>query len=718
MRLFLRGLSLIVALSAAACGGKSTSYDTYPTPATASSLGVAFDATGGATFRVWAPTTARADLLFFATSTSGTPTASYPMAKELLPAGAGTLPVGAKVDKDGWDGVWTATVPAVTSGQLYQYQVSGTRALDPYAPSMGQFDSSTQRFGMAAAVDLSKARPLDAAGNPVDWAPFTAPAGYVSREDAVIYEVHVRDATIKLTGLANPPGTYRAFAEGNVLAHVRALGATHVQLLPVLAYYYGDESKRATIETALTTTNNNYNWGYDPQNYFAPEGMYSADPTDPVLRVQELMTLVNEAHKQGLGVTLDVVFNHTVDSSIFDPLAPGYYYRGTGNSGAGPDLATERRMVRKLVVDSIAHWTRDYHVDGFRFDLMGLIDSKTIEDAYAAAAAVNPHVLFVGEGWRMATLVPTDDLGNPIVAANQDWMTRTDHAAVFSDSFRDVIKGGGMHEAEDGNRGFVTLANPDKTTLLRNLRGDPTNFTADTPADSVQYLTAHDGLTLHDKIGKILHLSPRTQEAEILGVARLAFVLQATAQGIVFINGGCEFGRSKQVPGPMGEATSANAAPGDPTSYVYNSYDSSDAVNGFDWSALAAGSEGARLSSYVSGLLALRRSSDAFRLGSKLLASGDATHAAHVTLVDGNQANAIAYRLTDVAGTTSYTVFVNAAEAATTFQTGADLTGATVVADSDEAGPAAVATPSGFSGLTTSSVTLAQRVAVIFRSGP
>jgi pullulanase len=704
-----RRLLLVLPLLLAGCSSDSgPSQADYPTPATDSPLGVAFDGAGGATFRVWAPVASKVDLLFFASSASGSPTATHPLAK-VLPGSAGP---GAKLDQGGWNGVWSVAVPVVAGGQLYQYQVGGGRALDPYAPSMGSFDSSTQAVGMAAAVDLAATRPLDPSGNAVGWAPFTAPAGYTSREGAVIYEVHVRDATIKLSGLSSPPGTYRAFAEGNVLAHVRDLGATHVQLLPVLAYYYGDESKRGTVETGLTTSGNNYNWGYDPQNYYAPDGMYSADPTDPQLRVKELMTLVNEAHKLGLGVTLDVVYNHTVNSAILDALAPGYYYRGTSASGAGPDLATERRMVRKLVVDSIVHWVRDYRVDGFRFDLMGLMDSKTIEDAYAAAAAINPSVLFVGEGWRMGSLPPSDDQGNPIVRANQDWMPQTDHAAVFSDSFRDTVKGGGMDETSDANRGFVTLAGTDRTVLLRNLRGDATNFTADTPADSVQYLTAHDGLTLHDKIGKILQLSPTSREAEILKVARLAFVLQATAQGIVFINGGCEFGRSKQVPGPMSEATSANAGPGVNLHYVYNSYDSSDAVNGFDWSRLAAGTEGARLSAHVKGLLALRRSSDAFRLGDKARA------ATNVTLLDGGKANAIAYRVTDVAGTTSFSVFVNAATTATALATGGDLTTAAVVVDSDEAGASPVASPSGFSGLTAKEVTIEPRTAVVFKSGP
>jgi pullulanase len=705
MRLPTRCLVLVVALALAGCGGKLPSPSDLPAPAMDAPLGVAFDGTGGATFRVWAPLATHVELLFFSPQPAATLTSTTSMTK--------VLQEGGKMDKDGWNGVWTVHQATVASGQLYQYAVEGQRALDPYAMSMAQFDSA-QQVGMGAAIDMTTMSPLDPAGAPTTWtAAYTGPAGYASREDAVIYEVHVRDATIMVPGLTNPVGTYRAFVEGNVLDHARALGATHVQLLPVLAYYSGNESQRRTVEDWRSTQSNIYNWGYDPQNYFSPDGMYSADPKDPALRVKELMTLVNEAHARGLGVTLDVVFNHTPNRSIFDPLALDYYYRPTSYSFAGPDLATERRVVHKLVVDSIVHWVRDYKVDGFRFDLMGLMDSATIEDAYAQASAINPKVLFIGEGWRSGLTLPaTDDLGTPITKASQDWMMATDHAAVFSDSFRDVIKGGGMNETDDLNKGFVTLSNPDKAQLLSNLRGDPTNFAASTPGDSVQYLTAHDGLTLHDKIGKILHLA-RTSP-EIYKAARLAFALQATAQGIVFINGGCEFGRSKWVPSSMAESTPSNA--GDGTSYVYNSYSSSDGVNGFDWTQLAPGSEGARLAAYEAGLLALRRSSDAFRLGSKLLATGDATHPAHVTMIDGGRANAIAYQVTDKAGATRFSVFVNAATTATTLATGADLTGATVVVDSDEAGTAPVTTRSGFTGPTaTNTITLDPRTAVVFR---
>jgi secreted pullulanase len=696
----------VVALVAAALAACSSGHGQagYPTPAFDAPLGVAWDAaTGQATFRVWAPAASAVSVLFFDAWDSAAPASTQPLAKDR--SGAGDL------DRDGWNGVWQGTVAGVPAGRLYQYAVDGRPVLDPYAPSMGQFDgvAGSYQAGKGAVLDPASLPPMDLAGAATTMLPFARPDGYARREDAVVYEVHVRDYTIFDPGVAHPPGTYLAFAER--LDRLRALGVTHVQLLPVLAASYGRESQRATVETGLFTQGANYNWGYDPQSWFAPEGMYSQDPTDPALRVRELKSLVNEAHRRGLGVTLDVVYNHTAQTRSLDDLAPGYFYRGTNLSGTGNDTASERKMMRKLVVDSIRHLVRTYQVDGFRFDLMGLLDTTTVELAYQAARAEKADVLFIGEGWRMWA-GGRDWLGAPAVPANQDWMASTDDAAVFSDSFRDAVKGGGFGEGDDRDVGFITSTSPfdprpsDEVALLRNLRGDPTNFTADVPGDAVQYLTAHDGLTLHDKIGKVLALDPATQEAEILKVARLGFVLQATAQGIAFVHGGCELGRSKRVPTLLPESTPSNAGP---AAYVLNSYDSSDGVNGFAWATLAAaGSEGARLERYVAGLLALRLSTTAFRLGSKALA------AANVTPLDLSRPYAIAYQAVDAAGAQAFSVFVNAGTSPVTLASGADLTGAAVVVDDDEAGTAEVAARSGFT-LTPTSVTVAARSAVVFR---
>jgi pullulanase len=687
-----------------ACGGGGGGGK-LPTPDAGAALGVAHDAaTGSATFRVWAPASSSAKVLLFDAWDSASPSSSVSMARELGAAG--------DLDKDGWDGVWTATVPGLAAGQLYQYDLRNGRALDPYAPSMGRFDSSALAVGKGAVLDPSSIGPEDlATGAPTATVAFDVPPGYARRQDAVVYEVHVRDFTILATGLAHPAGTYEAFAER--LDHVAALGATHVELLPVLAYTNGDEGRRAAVELARTTGGNNYNWGYDPQGWFAPDGMYSEDPADPARRVRELKTLVNEAHRRGLGVVLDVVYNHTGSTAVLDALVPGYYYRGTNRSGVGNDTASERKMMRKLVVDSVRTLVERYGVDGFRFDLMGLLDSVTMKEAYQAAAAVKPAVLFLGEGWRMGWSPTADYAGTPIVAATQDWMSSPDAAGIsaFSDSYRDVLKGGGLAEASDTNAGFLTGVTPAAAALLANLSADPTNFAADDPGDPVQYLTAHDGLTLHDKIGKILRLDPTAGvgEAEIMKVVRLGFALQATSQGPIFIHGGCELGRSKWVPAAAAEATSANAGG---RFYVYNSYDSSDAVNGFDWGPQgAAAPVHEQTRAYVQGLLALRASTDAFRLASR------AQVAAGVIALDA-QAHALAYQATSSDGTAAYAVFANAGTSSATLSTGAagDLRGADVVVDAGQAGTAAIA-PADQVGFTVdaATVTVWPRTAVVIR---
>jgi len=698
----LPGLVLALLSAAFLSCGSSSPPKFAATPDESSALGPLRDPSDGSTrFRVWAPYADSAEVVFLDAWNSASPASAHAMAKDLTSGG--------DVDADGWNGVWEVTVPAVPEGQLYRLRLGGSPALDPYAPSMTRFDSSTQTVGVGAVVDLASIAPEDlSTGAPTTVVPFDAPPGYEKREDAVVYEVHVRDFTLFATGLQHVPGSYEAFAEK--LDHVKALGATHVQLLPVLAYYYGDEGKSGTVESTRFVGNANYNWGYDPQSWFAPEGMYASDPIDPRVRVRELKTLVNEAHRRGLGVVLDVVFNHTANTSVLNALAPGYFYRGTNSSGTGNDTASEKRMMRRLVVDSVTHWVADYGVDGFRFDLMGLIDSETMLDAYAAASALKPAVLFLGEGWRMSGVPRTDWAGSPVVAANQDWMTSTDDIAVFSDSYRDVMKGGGFGEGDDGNRGFLTLSHADRTALLRNIRGDATNFAADDPGDSVQYLTAHDGLTLHDKIGKILGLDPTTPtgEGQIMRVARLGLVIQATSQGIAFVHGGCEMGRSKWVTTGGNDRTSANAAG---RYYVYNSYDSSDGVNAFDWATLlAGGSEGEKTYRYASGLFALRASTDAFRLGSRALATSN------VVMLDGSKPDAIAYEVTDSAGTSAYSVFVNAGTTPVSLASGVDLTGADVLVDDDEAGAAPVAGPSGFTRGPTQ-VTLQPRTAVVLRRG-
>jgi len=307
-----------------------------------------------------------------------------------------------ELSKDEKNGVWTGTFNTIDpDGLFYEYSVFfGSKeniALDPYAKSMDAFVGSG--IGRGAVIDTSKAEPVGG------WEGYTD-VQLPKREDAVIYEMSVRDFTISPdSGVTARPGSYLAFIEK--IPYLKSLGITHVQLMPVLNFYYTDETKTA-YEATGRSTDNNYNWGYDPHSYFTPEGWYALDPKDPYSRVVELKTLIKELHKAGIGVILDVVYNHTANTAIFENVAPGYYYRRDAKggfisqSGCGNDVATERLMAGRLMRDSLYYWVDEYKVDGFRFDLMGLIDAKAILKAREAIARIpgKDDILFEGEGWK------------------------------------------------------------------------------------------------------------------------------------------------------------------------------------------------------------------------------------------------------------------------------------------------------------------------------
>lgn len=500
--------------------------------------------------------------------------------------------------RDTHTGVWQWLVTEPDTELLfYDYRVTdeqGSRTvLDPYAVSMAAY-TGNGGMGRGAVVDLHK-KTL----KPEREYPFVS---LTKREDAVVYEVSVRDFTVSPdSGVYNIPGTFRAFIEK--IPYLQALGITHIQLMPALKFYYTDETNRR-YEDAGTVHNNNYNWGYDPHNYFTPEGWYASEPEHPESRVRELRELINECHRAGIGVILDVVYNHAARTDIFDAIVPGYYFRTnpdgsyTNGSGCGNDIASERQMVRKLIVDSAVHWVQEYRADGFRFDLMGLLDTETVLEAYRRCRALNPSVLFIGEGWKMYTGAAGT------IGMDQLYMTQTDDVAVFNDEFRDLLKAGGMNEA---GKGFLTDGNPDLTQLFYNCIGCPQrNYTADSPGDNVQYMVCHDGLTLHDCIAHNAGLDERnpTQKKELIARSKLGNALLLTSQGIAFLHAGQERGRTKpNIHSAAAECTGA---------FVRNSYDASDSVNRIVWTL---DEDYAALLAYTRGLISLRKQYNLFRIG-------------------------------------------------------------------------------------------------------
>ena len=633
--------------------------------------------------------------------------------------------VGTVALEKGERGTWKQTLDSTNklgitdfTGYYYQYQIERqgktVLALDPYAKSLAAWNSDdakiddAHKVAKAAFVDPAKLGPQDLTYGKI--------RNFKSREDAVIYEAHVRDFTSDpaiAKDLTKPFGTFEAFIEK--LDYLKNLGVTHIQLLPVLSYYFVNELKNHERLSDYASSNSNYNWGYDPQNYFSLTGMYSSDPKNPEKRIAEFKNLINEIHKRGMGAILDVVYNHTAKVDIFEDLEPNYYHfmdaDGTPRTSfGGGRLGTTHHMTKRILVDSIKYLVDTYKVDGFRFDMMGDHDAASIEEAYKAARALNPNLIMLGEGWRTYA----GDENMPTKAADQDWMKHTDTVAVFSDDIRNNLKSGYPNE---GQPAFITGGKRDINTIFKNLIAQPTNFEADSPGDVIQYIAAHDNLTLFDIIAQSIKKDPSKAEnyAEIHRRLRLGNLMVLTAQGTPFIHSGQEYGRTKQFRDPayktpVAEDKQPNKShllrdkDGNPFDYPYfihDSYDSSDAINKFDWTKATDGKaypENVKSRDYMKGLIALRQSTDAFRLKS-LQDIKDRVHLITVPGQNGVEKEdvVIGYQITAPNGDI-YAVFVNADEKAREFNLGtafAHLRNAEVLADENQAGPVGIANPQG-----------------------
>ncbi|MEK3987384.1 pullulanase [Paenibacillus sp. FSL K6-3166] len=638
----------------------------------------------------------------------------------------------------GEQGVWsvklkpndlTGTTTNDVRGFFYQYEVTNdgvtNKVLDPYAKSMAVFTVDTtgaagvggDTVGKAAIVDLSQTNP-DSFG----YADIT---GYEKREDAIIYEVHVRDFTSDVSiqdSLSGERwGSYSAFKKK--LGYIKSLGVTHIQLLPVMAWYYGDETKMGTRETDYSAKNNEYNWGYDPHSYFSPDGAYSQKPADPEERIKELKGLIDAVHEAGMGVVLDVVYTHMAKKEFLNDIVPNYYafQDATGNfiGGFGNNLATNHKMAEKLMVDSVKYWFEEYKIDGMRWDMMGDATAESVQHAYDAAAAINPKALFIGEGWRTFGGAAAD----PSLAgkgADQDWMDKTDSVGVFSDEFRNELKSG---YGSEGQPRFITGGARPITTIFNNIKAQPSNTPADDPGDIVPYIEAHDNLTLHDVIAQTIKKDPTIaeNELEIQKRIRLGNMLVLTSQGTAFIHAGQEYGRTKQwkdTTVPQDKYTEMFDSEGKSFGYfIHDSYDSSDAVNMFDWTKATDESQFPVQNTtrkYTSGLMELRKSTDAFRLGDKDLVNSNVNLIPAPEMKTDDLVIGYSNKATD--GTGIYYVFMNGDSTARTLTLSEDLTSGQVLVDNDEAGVAAipVENQSGFN-LTANTITLDPLTAVILK---
>ncbi|SES10016.1 pullulanase, extracellular [Gracilibacillus ureilyticus] len=628
----------------------------------------------------------------------------------------------------GEKGVWQAELNQATTGidhlLGYYYHFAIERegetvlALDPYAKSMAEWTNAGNKVGKAAIVDPSQIGPeLD----------FAKIDHFEKREDAIIYEVHVRDFTSDPSideELEAQFGTFASFVEK--LDYIEDLGVTHIQLLPVMSYYFADEMSNGERMLEYSSADNNYNWGYDPQSYFSLTGMYSEDPTDPAKRIEEFKNLIQEIHRRDMGVILDVVYNHTAQTHIFEDLEPNYYHfmnaDGTPReSFGGGRLGTTHKMARRILVDSVKYWVDEFKVDGFRFDMMGDHDAESIQIAYDEAKQLNPNIVMIGEGWRTFA---GDENYPDVQPADQDWMQDTDSVASFSDEFRNELKSG---FGSEGQPRFITGGARDIQTIFNNITANPGNFTSDDPGDVVTYIAAHDNLTLHDVIAQSIKKDPVEHKEEIHQRIRLGNLMVLTSQGTSFIHAGQEYGRTKQfrhedykgeVAEPPNKSTLLTDENGDPFEYPYfihDSYDSTDAVNMFDWEKAtneAAYPVETTTRAYTKGLIELRRSTDAFHLATKQDIEEK------VKLLDIPEIKkedlVVAYQTEDSQAKEKYYVFINADNQTRTLSLKDDLTNGEVVVAGDKAGTKEIADPQGVK-LTKESIEIAPLSSVVIR---
>ena len=551
---------------------------TLPEPGLKTKLGLYLDtAKNTLEAAIWAPLAEQVLLLIFDTPD----TEKQPLFKIELKKSRKTGVWHCKLFKDA----------SAIDGKYYCFAVTNRGCpekycLDPYSFSMAEYRND-HKFCAGAIVDLAKDGKI---GN--------AKLSALQKENALIYEVSVRDFTIdKSAATKNRGGSFKAFTEK--LDYIKELGATHIQLMPVLNFYNNDETKTAFSDNF---PNSNYNWGYDPHNYFSPEGWFSEKPGNPYSRIRDLRELVQAAHAKGLRVILDVVYNHMASTEFLDDIVPGYYFRLNGDgtftsaSGCGNDCATEKPAMHKLIIDSLVHWVKNYGVDGFRFDLMGLIDTDTIMEGLAACRRYRKNLLFIGEGWKMYN-------GASGRGMDQNMMRENTEISVFNDEYRDLLKGGGMNEAR---LGFITGADfTNAEQLFFNITGRPQqNYSVITPLSNVQYLEAHDGLTLRDNIAFNCALDPKdkTQAEELFKRIKLGNFILLTSQGIPFMHAGQECARTKPALFDSNENTG---------SFVRNSYNSPDSVNAFKWNFDKNQQE---LLDYTKSLIKFRKKTGIFSL--------------------------------------------------------------------------------------------------------
>ena len=565
------------------------------------------------TFKVWAPTASRVVLNLFEKGNGGSAYKTIDMTK-------------------GERGVWSHTESSCGHGVYYTYSVTtsvGTQeAVDPYAKAAGVNGNR----GMVVDLDLT---------NPTGWSDENFDSDIKSYSDAVIWEVHVRDFSNKISS-SNYKGKYLAFTERGLvnsagvpvgIDYLVNLGITHVHLLPVYDY--------ATVDEA--NPDSGFNWGYDPKNYNVPEGSYSTDPFNGEVRIKEYKQMVQALHDAGIGVIMDVVYNHTYDAnSSFNKIVPYYYYRYTATganssaSGCGNDTASERYMFGKFMVDSVSYWAEEYNLDGFRFDLMGLHDLYTMQDVEAAVHTINPQAVIYGEGWTMGSTITNVPQANQ---TNISKINPTNNAvgaiAVFNDAIRDGLKGSVFQTT---SKGYISgnVGSEVTNKVKFGISGGSLSGIGWTVKNAmvVNYMSAHDNHTLWDKLALS---NPDDTLSDRAKMNKLGAAILMVSKGMPFIHAGEEMLRTKD---------------GDE-----NSYKSSDEINNIDWEALKPGTLEYETMEYYKAIIAMRKAYSIFRT------STGAVVVSYETLANG----AMAVKFTDNTSSKRAIVIINPTKNALTY---------------------------------------------------
>ena len=505
--------------------------------------------------------------------------------------------------KKGANDIWKATVKGNLAGKFYTVRSfqNGKWGLE----SPGIFAKAVSINGQRAAIlDLSRT-------NPEGWENDVRPA-MPDMTDIVVYETHVRDYTMSPNSGIEHKGKFLGMAEEPAIKHLKELGITHLQILPMFDYGSVDELKSA--EHAKLNAKGSYNWGYDPVNYNVPEGGYSTNPADPACRIREAKQMIQALHANGIRVIMDVVYNHTYDAMgcALGRVVPQYFYRMredgsfANGSGCGNETASDHEMYRQYMVESVCYWAREYHVDGFRFDLMGIHDQETMRQIRAALDEIDPTILTYGEGWAAeAPAYPYEEL------AMKQWTYKMPRVGAFSDDIRNALIGSPF----DHDPGFASGNPAGMKDVMRGLIACP-EWSGE-PMQHVSYITCHDNYCLRDRI----EVSTGVTEETRLRMNKLAQTAVLVSQGMSFIYGGEELFRTKRG--------------------IDNSYQSPDSINIIPWENKVAYAD---LLEYYQQMIAIRHAHKGFRLGSAEAVKD------HVEFLDTDSDNVIIYRIKDLEG--------------------------------------------------------------------